>query len=247
MAQANVLLLLLDFHRDQLLAVFVPWVEIVQLLKTHLAVQLEDPLKPWDEIRGALRVLAGTSSVEAQGEPIVVDVPERRRRSVLQVRAMRFDFEKIASVEEAAEQHLALLKEVGQYIAVSKVTYARFDAISVEPQSLPFHQMVDKFRQKFLKSGSLIDSATDFGLTMDRQDGKAVRHYQLGPMESAQLHPDFLIWKRTDLPERFTFVSIGSGLREDQAYGVDKLEAFVRETARWQKSEIENVTAYLKG
>lgn len=218
----------------------------MELVKTVLRLDFESPTKPWLEIRAMLRFAGGDPAAEVGAPPIVVDLATERKRIVVQLRAVSMEHEMPGSTETSISDAVRLmsgLNDASEFPAISRI---RHDAIFIEPFPIPFHELVDFLKKRYLMPNSLAGAATDIGLIFDVHEAAAKKHVQVGPMDATQLRSEILRWPPEGLPDTFVFLGLRHESAQEVQFSPDSLHTLLRTALEWETVQAEAIVGELK-
>lgn len=217
----------------------------MQLVKTIVYIQFAAAISPFLGLRDLLRVATGDPAVELQGQPIIVDRQNLKERIELHVRALTLEQEGDNPLEERLVRALEVLRLAQEVLPFPTINKVRHDSMFIEPYALPFHELVALMKNRFLRRGPIVESATDVGMLIDQHDGEVVKHTQIGPMESAQLRSIFLRWQPEKLPDCFAFLNLGYERNLEMEFDPQNLQQFFNAAIQWQASQAKDILATL--
>jgi hypothetical protein len=218
----------------------------MDLIRTNLRLKFAEPLHPWLEMRGLVRVAGDNSSIELEGSPVVIDVQKKKQRAILQFRAFTLIQEDVTSVDDSIASALDMVTDLDSASTLPSIVQIWHDSIFIEPYALPFHELVVLMKDQYLRPSPVVDSATDVGLVFDQHEGDIVKHIQIGPMERGQLRSMFLTWPRDGLPEQFAFASLGYEQNREILFHRAQLQEFLEAATKWQAEQAKIVFNYLQ-
>jgi hypothetical protein len=219
----------------------------VELVKTVLRLDFSAASRPWLELRDIIRVAAGDEAGEIQASPVTIERPQQRQRVVVQVRAVTLEQEMPQSADYSLAQAIEMttrLNEASEFPTLSRI---RYDAVFIEPFSLPFHELLVNLKECFLRPSTVVESATDIGLVLDKHENDNVKHVSLGPMDAEQLRSQYLRWPSEGIPDTFVFLGLAYERKTEVPFGAQLLRDFLRTAADWQASEAAAIASYLHG
>lgn len=217
----------------------------MELLKATIKLTFAAPFHPWREMREIVRVGTGNPSAELAGNPLVLDTRDEKQRVVIEVRSVTLAQENLTSLEANIDPTIAFFTRLHEASNLPSIRQIRHDAIFIEPYALPFHELLNAIKEKFLRSCPVVDSATDVGLVFDQHEGDMVKHIMAGPMQPEQLRSQFLVWPRDDIPQQFAFVMVGCEQNNECAFDAASLRGFLTDTMNWQMNEAASVLGHL--
>jgi hypothetical protein len=206
----------------------------MDLVKTILRLDLAEPLSPWLELRALFRMAGEDASAELQGQPVIVARQQKRQRVIIQVRSVSLEDEGARNIDEALTRTAEFTRDVNSASELPELRSFRFDAMFIEPFSLPFHELVARMKLQFFRAQELVDSATDIEMSLDFREDTYSKHLQLGPMMPGQLQETYLAFPRERLPAQFLFVSLARSRTAPLTFDQVEMEEFLNQTAPWQ-------------
>lgn len=219
----------------------------MNLVKSILRIDFLTPTNPWVEIRELMRTAASDPKIEMQAAPLVLDRKNERMRIVLQIKAVGIEHETSGPLAQAAADARSMMLHLDQVSRFPDVRRMRYDVIFIEPFDLPFHELVDHLKGRYLKATRLSNLSSDIGLIFDQQEDDLLKHVQLGPMDRAQLASEFLRWAdERKIPDTFAFMNLGYWVMEEMAFSEDALGSFLERAVAWQQQEAEALVSDLK-
>ena len=218
----------------------------VDLVKTIIRLEFAEALRPWLEVRGLFRVASGDENAELKGEPTYFENEQNRQRIGFQMRAYSFEQEGDRTIETVVQNALHAFSEVNDVSTFPALEQLRIDSIFIEPYSLSFCELCSLFQQTYLQNTTLIEKATDLGVTIDQNEGHVTKYVQLGPMEPKQLQTTFLRWDRDSIPDRFLFMGLGFQWNVEMDFSSQELGSVLEDARSWQESTIELVQSDIR-
>jgi hypothetical protein len=219
----------------------------VDLVKTVLKLDFSTAGRPWLEIRDIFRVAGGVQTAEIQASPVVIDRPQQRQRIIVGVRATVLEQDAPQSADSSLVQAIEMMSRLNEASQFPLLSQIRYEAIFIEPFSLPFHELLMRLKERFLRPSILVESATDIGFVFDIHGNDDIKHISVGPMEAEQLRSQFLRWPPDDIPETFVFLGMAYESKAEAQFGTELLREFLTSAAAWQASEASAILDYLHG
>ena len=219
----------------------------MDLVKTVLRLGFSTASRPWLEIRDILRVAGGDQTAEIQASPLVIDRPQQRQRIIVEVRAAALEQEAPQSADSSLARAIEIMSRLNEASEFPTLSQIRYDAIFIEPFSLPFHELLMRLKGRFFRPNALVESATDIGFVLDIHENEGIKHISLGPMEAEQLRSQYLRWPPEDIPETFVFVGLTCESKAETQFGTESLRDFLKTAAEWQTTEAKTILDYLHG
>lgn len=217
------------------------------LVKSILRVNFDEATRPWMELRELMRTAASDPKIEMQAAPIVLERKDERVRIVLQIRGVALEHETAGPLSKAITDAQSIMARLNEASAFPEVRSVRYDVIFIEPFSLPFHELVEYMKGKFLKPTRIANVSSDIGLIFDQRDNDLLKHVTLGPMDRTQLMSQYLKWTKEDeIPDTFVYLNLGYESTEKAPFSEEALAAFLNEAAEWQESEANSLVGELK-
>lgn len=218
----------------------------MELVKTILKLDLGEAFNPWLELREVIREAAEKDTAEIQGPPIVMDIPEKKQRIEFHIRALVFQQEGTASIDETVDMALRKVERINRGSRIPRINKLTYQSEFIEPYSLPFHEMLLLIKERFLVSNSIVGPVTDVGLIFDEVQDGVLKHMHFGPMEREQLLSTFLIFKPSEIPNNFIFLLSRYEISKNVDYSETILKEFLDNATNWQTENASSLFNYLK-
>jgi len=218
----------------------------MELVKTTLGLLFSEASNPWLEMRNIIRSVGENPSVEIGGEPLVLDLKDKKQRVVLQIKAFEFIQEGMESIEDSINIAADKLVKSNSASKLPKIGQIWYESIFIEPYTLPFHELLVVMKNRFLQPSALVDPTTDIGLIFDQTEGDVLKHSQTGPMRKEQLLRMYLRYGRGQIPDTFVFLGLRYQQNKEFAFDTDYVRRFLEAAGQWQTGQAKSVLSYLK-
>jgi len=218
----------------------------MELVKTVLRLDLGEAFNPWLELRKVIREAVEKDTVEIQGPPMVMDIPEKKQRVEFHIRSLVFQQEGTASINETVDIALRKVEGINRESRIPRINKLVYESEFIEPYSLPFHEMLLLIKERFLVSNSTVEPATDVALIFDQAREGVLKHMHFGPMEREQLLSAFLIYKPSEIPDNFIFLLNRYEISKNVDYSATILKEFLDNATNWQTENASSLFNYLK-
>jgi hypothetical protein len=218
----------------------------MEIVKTVLSLQLSEAFRPWLEIRGLIREFGGNPSSEIQGPPVLMDLKDKKQRVLLHIKAIEFEQEDVSSLEESTAVAMDLVTKGNDISEFPEVKGMWHKAVFIEPYALPFHELLNLIKHRFVSENELAESSTDVGIVFDQAEGDIVKHAQFGPMAKEQLLSQFLNWPKDNLPDNFVFLALKYDENKVFKFERKHLEKFLKEANEWEVNQAKWFFDYLR-
>lgn len=217
------------------------------LVRSSLSIFFDSATKPWLEMREILRVAAAAPQLEIQTAPLVIERPDRKKRIIIHVRELTHMDEHHSSINDAKKEVINFMVSMDKASSFPTVARMRFETMFIEPVSMPFHELVDSLKHRFLLPTRIVANASDLALIFDqREEGGILKHVQIGPMDKAQLESEVLRWPAKSLPVTCVFLGLFYELVKAQSFSQGALEAFLETATGWQSDEAASLILELR-
>ena len=218
----------------------------MDLIKTGAYLEFSEAFHPWLEIRNVIRGLGEQPKAEIQGPPLIIDLKDKKERTIIHVRAIELIFEQIESVNDGVSVIKQKLQSVNEVSTLPGSSLIRLDTVFIEIFAIPFHELLALMKKRFLSSNALMDAATDICLVLDEQDGPVLKHMQFGPMAKEQLLKQFVVFPHDDIPEVFSFQALSYERKMDFNIASDDFQNFLNDAVNWIDNQSKLITKFLK-
>lgn len=218
----------------------------MELVKTTLKLDLGEAFNPWLELREVIREAAEKDAAEIKGPPLVMDIPEKKQRVEFHIRSLVFQQEGTTSIDETVDVALRKVERINRESRIPRINKLVYESEFIDPYSLPFHEMVFLIKERFLVSNSIVEPATDVGLIFDQVQDGVLKHMHFGPMEREQLLSAFLIFRPSEIPDKFIFLLNRYEISKNVDYSEAILKEFLDNATNWQTENASTVFNYLK-
>ena len=213
----------------------------VELVRTDIWLEFAEALRPWLEVRGLFRVASGDETAELKGETTFFENEDKRQRIGFQMRGFSFEQEGARTIESVLQNALQAFSELNTVSTFPAIERVRINSIYIEPYELTFREICTLLQRTYLQSSALMEHATDFGMTIDQDEGHVIKSVQLGPMDPKQLQTTYLRWERDSMPEQFLFMGLGFQWKVEMEYNSEDLGTVLADARSWQDSAIRLV------
>ena len=219
----------------------------MNLVKSVLRISFETPTDPWLKLRELMRTAASDPKIEMQAASLVLDRKDKKTRILLQIRGVGLEQETNGSLAQAVAEARSMMARLNEVSPFPEVRMMKYDVAFIDPFDMPFHELVDHMKGRFLKPTRIVGLSSDIALVFDQRDEDLLKHVQIGPMDRAQLVSDVLRWANEDeIPDTFVFAEIGYENTQRIAFSEDALDSFLKEAMKWQESEANAIFNELK-
>lgn len=219
----------------------------MNLVKSVLTVNFGEATGPWLELRELLRTATSNPKIEMQAAPLVLERTDERMRILLQVRGVALEHETDGPLAEAIVAARSMMVRLNEASAFPDMRSVSYNVVFIEPVAMPFHELVEHMKGKFLKQTRITNISSDIGLVFDQRDNDVLKRVNIGPMDRAQLVSEFLKWaKEGEIPDTFVFLNLGYENTQQVPFSEEALGSFLNEAAEWQESEANSLIGELK-
>ena len=218
----------------------------MELVRTALGLLFSEASNPWLEVRNIIRSVGENPSVEIGGEPLVLDLKDKKQRVVLQIKAFEFIQEGMKSIEDSINIAADKLVKSDSASKLPKIGQIWYESIFIEPYAVPFHELLLLMKNRFFQPNALVDPTTDIGLIFDQIEGDVLKHSQAGPMGKEQLLRMYLHYGRDQVPDNFIFLGLQYQQNKEFTFDADYVRKFLQADGQWQTHQFKSVFSYLK-